>query len=979
MPFLVLSAAVLTGFLTLTMAFYYFSRVTFLGFGKWTIGAGLVAAGYVMIALRGVMPASLAIVIQNFLFPLAAVFYLGGTRTFLGLSDISHKWYLLPLVNGLFAAATVCWFDSAAWRTVTVAFAFSVPHLATSYIIFKDYSKTRSVFSLVLGTEMVSTSALLVGWAVYSFTVPDFGVLMATPAHAGFFISLMVLQIVITVAFLMLNAERFSQELLMAKDALKFSEEKYSKAFHGTPDAIIITRITDGKIVEVNEAFSLLTGYSKSEALEGSTVALNVWANPQDRDRVVAWLREQQSVRDYEANFRTKSGKRLDCLYSGEIILLGSEVHVLSVVRDITERKRHEEALKKSEEKYRRIVDTANEGIWEMEASHVTTFVNPKMAQMLGYSMEEMIGQRVEHFMFAEDLQDHETKMESRHRGKGDVYERRFRRKDGTALWTRVSASPILDQMGSFTGSFAMLTDITERREMEEALRQSEERFRFVMEATNDGVWDWDMCADEVYRSPEFFKMLGYRPEDFPLGLGGWKECIHPDDISKTLSALDDFLSGRTDRYEVEFRMLHADGKPVRILSRGDIVARNNDGKPTRMVGTHTDVTERKKLEAQLVQSQKMQALGTLAAGIAHDFNNMLQVIMGYADLLLLEKKKGAPGYHELQRIVRTAEDARDLVQKIRVYSRQADIQPILLDLNNSIREIENQLRQTLPSSINIETHLTKNLSTINADPRLMNQMVMNLSANAAEAMPGGGLLIIETQNIMLDKDFCQRYPLLEPGLHALLTISDTGLGIASEHLDRLFDPFYSTKVRDYHKGTGLGLPFVQGIVELHKGFIDLSSKVGKGTTVKVYLPATKTPQAHEAEEELPVPPGGTETILLVEDEEIVRNLCRDTLEQFGYKVLAVTDGQEALKVYQGEKENISLVILDIIMPRMDGRQCLPELLKLNPGARVLVSSGVAEEDVIKNLVSLGAKDSILKPFNLGDLLRKVREVLDAS
>ncbi|MDQ1240182.1 MAG: two-component system, cell cycle sensor histidine kinase and response regulator CckA, partial [Thermodesulfobacteriota bacterium] len=683
MHLLVITATVLTGFLTLTMAFYYFSRVTFPGFGKWTIGGGLIASGYVMIALRGVLPTSLAIVIQNFLFPLAAVFYLGGTRSFLGLSDISRKWYLLPLANALFAAGTVCWFDSAAWRTLMVSFAFSVPHLVTSYIIFKDYSKTKSVFSLVLGTEMASASALLFGWAIFSFTVSDFHLLTGTLAHAGFFISLMVLQIVITFSFLMLNAERSNRELLLAQDALRFSQEKYSKAFKGTPDSISISRMSDGKIVEVNEAFSLLTGYSRAEALESSTVALTLWENHQDRDRVVALLRDGKSVRDHEAKFRTKSGQILDCLYSGDTIFLGDEVHVLSVVRDISDRKRAE-------------------------------------------------------------------------------------------------------------------------------------------------------AERESYRS-------------------------------------------------------------------------------------------------QLLQSQKMQALGTLAAGIAHDFNNMLQVILGYSDLLLLGKKKGEPGYSELKKIIKTSEDARDLVQKIRVFSRRADIQPIPLDLNKSVREVENFLRQTLPGTIDIETHLTENLATINADPGLMNQMLMNLGINAGEAMRDGGTLTVETGNIQLEKDFCQPHPVLEPGLHVLLMISDTGRGIASEHLDRLFDPFYSTKTRDYHKGTGLGLPVVQGIVELHKGFIDLRSDVGKGTTFKIYLPAMETAQAQKAQEELPAPPRGTETILLVEDEEIVRNLGRDTLEQFGYTVIAVADGQEAVQVYEKEKDSIALVILDIIMPRMDGRQSIEELLKLNP------------------------------------------------
>jgi PAS domain S-box-containing protein len=853
-----ITATVLTGFLTLTMALYYASQKTFPGFGYWTIGGGLITLGYLMIVLRGVLPTSPAIVIQNFLFPLAAVFYLSGTRSFLGFSDMSRWWYSLPLANALFAAYTVCWFDSAAWRTVTVSLTFSAPHLLTAASIFKDYPRTKSLFSLIICGEMVLASTVLLVWAIWSLTVSDFHVLMASTAHASYFVSLMVLQIIIPFSFLILNAERFSRELLTAQDALKFSAEKYSKAFHATPDSITITRITDGKVVEVNEAFSLMTGYSKSEAQASSTVALNVWENPQDRVRVVASLRDQKSVRDYEAKFRTKSGQILDCLYSGETILLGDEVHVLSVVRDITERKRAEKELIKEKE-FTEVV---------LNAQRDTIFV--------------------------------------------------FAPSTGKAI--------------RWNSTFSNISGYTD-------------------------------AEIETLRTPEAY----YSQED----------------LEKASSFIENVLREGKGRIELSF--ICKDGR--RIPTEYEVSTLSDSlTKKTYLISVGRDITDRKRAEeerehyrGQLVQSQKMEALGTLAAGIAHDFNNMLQVILGYSDLLLLGKKKGEPGYSELQKIIKTSEDARDLVQRIRVYSRRADIQPIALDLNKSIREIEKQLRQTLPISINIETHLTKNLSTINADPRLMNQMVMNLSANAAEAMPEGGMLIIETQNVMLDKDFCRRHPILEPELHVLLTISDTGRGIAPEHLDRLFDPFYSTKMRDYHKGTGLGLPFVQGIVELHKGFIDLSSEVGRGTTVRIYIPAMQTAQAQKAVEELSVPPGGTETILLVEDEAMVRNLCRDTLMQFGYNVLAVCDGQEALEVYEREKEHLSLVILDIIMPRMDGKECFKELLRINPKIKVLISSGVIKEELIQEVVNLGAKGSLMKPFVVGDLLQKVREVIDTD
>jgi PAS domain S-box-containing protein len=731
MELIVVTAAALTGFLALTLVFFYLGQKTYPGFGQWTLGGCLIAAGYLMIVLRGILPTSLVIVIQNFLFPLAAVFYLGGMCSFLGLDKMSPAWYVFPIVNLLFAGFSGYLADSAAWRTVFVSLTFSVPHLFTAALVLRNYAKTRAIFSAVLGTEMVLASALIIGWAIYSFTVPNFHILAVTPVHLGFYIALMALQVIITVSFIMLNVERLNSELLSAENSLRFSEEKYSKAFHGTPNSITISRMDDGKIVEANDAFSSLTGYSKAEALGSTSLILSLWEDELERDKVISLLRDQNSIRDQEVRFRVKSGKILDCLFSGETIVLGDEIHVLSIVRDITARKRAEE--------------------------------------------------------------------------------------------------------------------------------------------------------------------------------------------------------------------------------------------------------ERENLRAHLLQSQKMEAVGTLAAGIAHDFNNMLQVILGYADLLLLGKKQGDPGHEQLQKIVKTAEDARDLVQKIRVFSRKADIQPIPMDLNKNVNEVVSLLRHTLPKTVRMEVHPDKNLALINADHGLMSQMVMNLAINAGEAMPEGGILTIETENVLLDKDFCHRNPGLVPGPHVLLSMSDTGKGIPRENLDRLFEPFYSTKTRDYHKGTGLGLPVVQGIVQAHKGHIKVSSEVGRGATFKVYIPATETGQFSKTHTEFYSPTKETETILIVEDEERVRSLGKEILEQFGYRILTAADGQEALELYEREQDDISLVILDIIMPRMDGKQCLQQILRINPDARVLVSSGVVEKDLVKDVVSIGAKGSIMKPYSVNNLLQSVRAVLDAD
>ncbi|MDQ1240508.1 MAG: two-component system, cell cycle sensor histidine kinase and response regulator CckA [Thermodesulfobacteriota bacterium] len=512
------------------------------------------------------------------------------------------------------------------------------------------------------------------------------------------------------------------------------------------------------------------------------------------------------------------------------------------------------------------------------------------------------------------------------------------------------------------------------------SLRESEDRHRRISAVMSDIAYsctklpctaysiDWITGATE--------RVLGYSADELKT-LKCWRSIV----VQEDLPTFDMNVIGIPPNASrsCELRMRRKTGEEIWVSSLVECVMDLDSPDGLRLYGGLIDITERKKLEGQLLQAQKMEAIGTLAAGIAHDFNNMLQVIVGYTDLLLLEKKEGDPGYEELQKIIKTSYDARDLVQKIRLVSRKADIKQVPCELNHRVKEVSELLSQTLPRTINLHVHLTENLATIEADPALMNQMVMNLGINAGEAMSEGGTLTIKTENKALDNDFCRKHPGLEPGLHVLLTISDTGKGIAPEHLDRLFDPFYSTKVRDYHKGTGLGLPVVRGIVEMHKGFIDVESEVGRGTTFRVYLPLMKVVKAPEKVEEIQPPPRGTETILLVEDEELVRNLGVYALEQFGYKVLAVGDGQEALEVYEREKENISLVILDIIMPRMDGKQCFRELLRMNPNIRVLISSGIIQRELIHEVVNLGAKGSLVKPFDVRDLLLKVREVIDTD
>ncbi|MCX5861970.1 MAG: ATP-binding protein, partial [Deltaproteobacteria bacterium] len=356
------------------------------------------------------------------------------------------------------------------------------------------------------------------------------------------------------------------------------------------------------------------------------------------------------------------------------------------------------------------------------------------------------------------------------------------------------------------------------------------------------------------------------------------------------------------------------------------------------------------------------------------------QVIFSYSDMLLADKNEGDPGYEGLQKILKTSQDAADLVQRIRIFGRKAEMNLVPLDLNHQVDEVTKLLSHTIPKMIEMDIHLTKDPVIIKADSSQIAQMVMNLAVNANEAMPQGGRLSILTENIVLDDDYCRPHVGVKPGPHVMLTVSDTGRGIDKGLMERIFDPFYSTKMRDYHKGTGLGLSVVQGIVQQHGGHITVESEVGQGTTFRMYFPALEVEKVPEyVEKEIPYPAGGNETILLVEDWEMVRKLGVTILEKFGYTVLSAGDGQEALEVYEKEQGNISLVILDILMPRMDGKECLVELLRINPAVKVIISSGVGHYDLINDIVKIGAKGAVHKPYGMRQLLGMVRDVLDGD
>ncbi len=432
--------------------------------------------------------------------------------------------------------------------------------------------------------------------------------------------------------------------------------------------------------------------------------------------------------------------------------------------------------------------------------------------------------------------------------------------------------------------------------------------------------------------------------------------------------------TGFVKDYEVKRRK--KEGTTIDCLL-SSTVQRDDHGKIIGYQCIFRDVTDRKRLERQLRQAQKMEAVGTLAGGIAHDFNNLLQVTMGFSELLLLDRKETDPEYEDIRKIFEAARTGADLVQRLLAFSSKAESKQRPINLNHQIERAQKILRRTIPRMIDIELRLSDSLSAINADAAQIEQLIVNLALNARDAMPDGGRLTISTENTTLDSEYCGAHLGAEPGVHVVLTVSDTGSGMDKETLENIFDPFFTTKA--VGRGTGLGLAVVHGIAQQHGAHIVSESEPGKGTTFRICFPSLdKAIRAPGTTAEPIKFPRGLETVLLVDDEDFVRNFGERILGRYGYNVLVAKNGKEALEIYRKEKDNISLVILDLIMPEMGGKQCMKELLKIDLAVKVLVASGYESGGGPLDAREAGAAGFVRKPFNVAQILQSVRQIIDS-
>jgi len=633
-----------------------------------------------------------------------------------------------------------------------------------------------------------------------------------------------------------------------------------------------------------------------------------------------------------------------------------------------------QDALRHSEERYRTIVETASEGIWTLDENFNTTFVNRRLAEMLGYRADAMIGRSVLDFAGKRSgASDARLLLQYSLHNASEEHEVALARNDGSELCVLLKSSPIRQSASQDDGTLVMLTDITERKRAAERLQAFEDRTRFALEVANVGVWDADFVTETARWSEQLEAQYGLKPGTFGGTLEAFISHIHPEDRAEVIEKIAAAGESGLD-FSMSNRAIWPDGS-VHWLTNQGRVELGAHGEPLRGTGISQDVTERRALEQQFQQAQKMEAVGRLAGGVAHDFNNLLSVIMGWTELVLADLPADSPIRDSLDEVLRAAAGATSLTKQLLAFSRQQIVKPSVFDPNDVVVETQKMLRRLIGEDVKLVTRLDPGLGRVKMDQGQLEQVIVNLVVNSRDAMPMGGTVTVETKNVALDRESARTAADLAPGDYIVLSVSDTGSGMSTEVQARLFEPFFTTK--ESNKGTGLGLATSYGIVKQAGGHIAVDSTQGAGSTMSVFLPrsmAITDPSPGTAA----ATSRGTELVLLVEDDLAVRRVTTGMLKSMGYSVISVGSGEEALKLLS-DGLNVQLLLTDVVLAGgMNGPALVREVRAQWPRLSVLFASGYTSDAAsLRDLLDSGA-EIVEKPFTANSLGRSVRHVLDA-
>ena len=750
-------------------------------------------------------------------------------------------------------------------------------------------------------------------------------------------------------------------------EAQKENEERYRQVFELSPDTIFIQ--SEGNITFINEAGVRLFGASSKEELIGRRVVDLV--HPDYREIVAQRINQlqslQQSVPIIEKKYLRLDGSSIDVEVVASPFMYNEKPSAQVVVRDITECKHAEEALQKSEGLFKTLVESSPVAIAVFFGEEQTIeYVSHRFTELFGYEQTDLPAMDA-WWALAYPIEEYRNQIETawsesirwaqRANREPEPIESVISCKDGSAKYIESTFTSVGDH------TLVFFSDLTQRRMAEEALRQTHAFNDLLIQTMPFGMNIVDEDGNILFVSKAMKEMLVVDVVDMCCWMvykDNNQQCIDcPLRRGITFGKPDvlvtnDVLGGKT--FQISYVGIMYEGRKA-------------------MLEVFQDITEQKKLQNELLQSQKLLSIGTMAGGIAHDFNNILGIILGYSSILPAIKDNPQRFSDGVNAIKQTVDRGANLVRQILTFARKTDVLFEPLSVSELVKELISMLQQTFPKIITFKTSMEKHLPYVNADHTQIHQALLNLCVNARDAMPNGGEISIKSKVITGEK-LKDQFSAADQNKYICLSVSDTGIGIDEATRSQIFDPFFTTKEKG--KGTGLGLSVVFGIVQTHHGFINFGSTVGSGTTFRLYLPV---PQESNSVSETQIQVtskalGGTETILLVEDEELLLNMMQILLETYGYNVLIAKDGQEAVEIYAKHTQEIALVITDIGLPRLSGIDELYKLKEINPDVKLIFASGYFEHDAKIKLTSAGAKGFLQKPYVVEEVLMKIREAL---
>jgi PAS domain S-box-containing protein len=780
-----------------------------------------------------------------------------------------------------------------------------------------------------------------------------------------------------------------------AEESLRQSEARYALAVAGSDDGVWDWDFAAGLAFESARARELQGLPPGPELQPLNTLIDSLRVHPDDEPRRAEGIRAHLAgeTAAYECEYRVRHEDgvfrwirvRALCVRDAE----GKPCRMAGSVSDIDARRRAEEALRKSEERFSLAMAGAQDGILDWDIVNDSMYVSERAMHLVGLARDAGVYTRAEWSALVmprfhpDDTQRLGQELRGDPRSPAESHEGEYRvlGDDNQYRWVRFRGRAVRNAEGRAIRWAGSVSDVDGLKRTEEALRRSEERYALAVAGSNEGLWDWDLINDSLFLSPRAQEILWLTPGEPQRPRREWVALTHyhPDDRSRVRDAVSAHLRGSTPHYRVEYRLQHHSGEWRWYRQRG-VAVRDAKGRPTRMAGSMEDITDRKnaegereRLEGQLRQAQKLEAIGTLAGGIAHDFNNILAAILGYGEMAQRDAAEGTAQRRHIDAAISAGMRAKSLVERILAFSRTGMAERVPVHVQSVVAEALDLVQASLPAGVQLDRQLDAGDAAIMGDPTQVHQVVMNLCANAVQAIKDKGALTVTLDLMGVGGSRCATSVLADAN-HVRLRVCDSGAGIAPQVLERIFDPFFTTK--EVGVGTGLGLSLVHGIVTDLGGGIEVESQLGMGSTFTVYLPWQSCVAVPEPVQEEPVPNGNGETILLVDDEEPLVRLGEEMIAELGYEPVGFTSSLQALASFRAEPQRFNAVLSDEAMPEMTGSELVREILKIRPDIPIVLMSGYVTSALAARARDAGVSEVLCKPLVSREIARGLANAL---